>query len=260
MRLNLKKPWLLVGGVVAVIIIVVAVVALLVSHNDTVSRQQAQTAAAAYTKAAHNYLTALNKQMTVAGSAKDDKKIYAALDSIKKQQASRPNLQTVKGPGAQLPVYTTAAVYQQKVDKLDASISAYIKAANDFRAIDYAYISLNGVQQDLDDGKLGSSDPVTSLQNIIVNPLTAAQADFQKAAVPAQYNKIASDITAAFKDYIDAGNTLITMYQTGNMHSVNFNFVPQLDVIYDETKPVYNQLNNTQSTLSSQLGALLKQQ
>lgn len=261
MKARLKSRWAIIAGIFAVLVIVAVAITvpLLVSHNNAVSRKKAASAAQAYDKAASKYVQSLSKQMDTVNNANNDKEIFNVLGDVKKEQASRPELAVVQGAGAQLPAYKTAEAYQKKLEDFNKSLNTYLNAALEFKPFDYAYISLNDVQNDISAGKLTTGDPVTSIKTVIINPLTSAQSEFQKVTVPAKYKQLAADLNAAFKDYINSGNTLVAMYEANTLHNVDFNFVPELDKLYDEEKPVYKTLNDQSAALVKNLDALLTQ-
>jgi|GEM_PF-5542595 len=261
---QLQSKKVMIPTVIVAILVVAAaiIVPLTIAHNNAVkqSKQQAVNAASAYIPAAHKYLkTAAGYLDYVNASGHNDIQNFAELDKLETLQKSAPHLKAVTGAGAELPSYQKAKKYAAKVDGLIKQIDAGNVLVEAFRPYDFAYMSLNDVQNDISAGKLTTGDPVTSLKNVIVKPLTAAQAKFKKIKVTADYKKFAADLQKTFDDYIGSGNQLITMYQTGNVHSVNFNFIPQLDKDYDDLQAKAKPINADFKAEAKQTHALLKQ-
>lgn len=258
MQLNRKKIWI---PLVVLVVVAAAVVGLVFKHSaDNHSRAKARTAAAAYEKAAHTYLAAAASDLTAIGSPKTNAvQATAGLEGLEKLQKSVPHLVRVDGAGAKLPAYQKAAAYQAKVQKVTAAIQANDAADEIYLPYEQTYAALVAVQNDINAGKLSEGDPATAVANVIVTPLVAAQAKFQKAATPSKYAAMAGHITALLNDYIDAGNTLETMYKTGNLHSVNFNFLPQLNVAFSDFQTAAAPLNAQALQAAAQAQALAKQ-
>lgn len=252
-----RKIWI---PLAVLAVVVAAIVLVVLKHNaDNNSRAQAKTAAAAYKKAAHAYLTAAADDLTTIGSPQTNAAQAAAgLAQLEKLQKSVPQLARVGGPGARLPAYQAAAAYQAKVRKVSAAIDASNKADDTYLPYEQAYAAMLAVQNDISAGKLSAGDPAAAVTATIITPLTKAQAAFAKAAEPAAYATMAKDITATLNDYLTAGNTLVTMYQSGNLRSVDFNFVPQLNAVYSEIEAAAAPLNTQALQAATQAQALAK--